>query len=79
MALLEINKGRGITLPASLRKKYSLKPGSKLEIRDKNGKIELIPLGAEEDIFQLIAKTKPVTDADIAAIKKRVRMHYFLH
>ncbi len=80
MALLEINKGRAITLPASIRKKYSLKPGSRLEIRDKDGKIELTPLVEKENIFALIdGHTRRVTDKELAALKKKVRLHALLH
>lgn len=80
MALLEINKGRAITLPASVRKKYSLKPGSKLEIRDKGGSIELTPLGKGGDIFGYIDKhTSPVSDKEITKLIKRGRLHALLH
>ena len=81
MALIEINKGRGLTLPAAIRKKYSLDPGSRLELTDKDGEIVLTPLaGQEDDVFEFIDKnTKPVSDADISAIKKKVRMHALLH
>ncbi len=78
--LLQINKGRAITLPASLRKKYSLKPGSKLEIRDKNGAIELTPLANEENLFDYIDKhTRPVSDKEIMELIKRGRLHALLH
>ena len=81
MTLVEINKGRGLTLPASVRKKYSLKPGSRLELKDKDGEIALIPLsGKQQNIFELIDKnTVAVSDKEISAIKKRVRGHAFLH
>ena len=80
MALIEINKGRGLTLPASVRKKYSLKPGSRLEVKEKGGEIVLIPLSKGEDIFTLIDKsTKAVSDEDLAKIKRKVRAHALIH
>ena len=81
MGLVTINKGRGLTLPALIRKKYALRPGAKLELKDKNGEIVLIPLaGREEGIFEFIDKnTRSVSDKEIAAIKKRIREHAFLH
>lgn len=81
MVLVKINMGRGLTLPALIRKKYSLKPGAKLELKDKNGKIELIPLVEKNDeIFSIIDKhTKMITDDEIANIKKKVRTHSILH
>ena len=81
MTLLTINKGRGLTLPASIRKKYNLKPGRKLEIKDEDGEIVLTPLtNYQEDIFHVIdTTTKTVSEKEIAAVKKRVRFHAFLH
>lgn len=81
MVLVKINMGRGLTLPALIRKKYSIKPGTKLEIRDKEDRIELIPLAEkDENVFNLIDKnTKMITDDEIANIKKRVRLHSSLH
>ena len=81
MGLVTINKGRGLTLPALVRKKYLLKPGSRLELKDKNGEIVLVPLTESEgNIFDLIdGRTKAVSDKEIAALKKKVRMHALLH
>ena len=80
MALVEINKGRGLTLPASIRKKYSLKPGSRLELEDKNGQILLVPLPRGENLFELIdKKTRPVSDKELAELKKKVRTHALVH
>lgn len=81
MVLVEVNKGRGLTLPASVRKKYSLWPGARLELKDRNGEIVLTPLGAKDgNIFELIDKnTRAVSDKELAEIKKRIRTHAFLH
>lgn len=78
--LLHNNKGRGLTLPASIRRKYSLKPGSRLELEDKNGEILLVPLCGGENLFELIdKKTKPVSDKELAELKKKVRTHAIVH
>ncbi len=80
MALIEINKGRGLTLPASIRRKYSLKPGSRLELEDKNGQILLVPLPRGENLFELIdKKTKAVSDKELSELKKKVRAHALVH
>lgn len=80
MALVEINKGRGLTLPASIRRKYSLKPGSRLELEDKNGQILLVPLPRGENLFEIIdKKTKAVSDKELAELKKKVRAHALVH
>lgn len=80
MALVEINKGRGLTLPASIRRKYSLKPGSRLELEDKNGQILLVPLPRGENLFELIdKKTRAVSDKELSELKKKVRTHALVH
>lgn len=80
MALIEINKGRGLTLPASIRRKYSLKPGSRLELEDKNGQILLVPLPRGENLFEFIdKKTKAVSDKELSELKKKVRAHALVH
>lgn len=67
-------------MPASIRRKYSLKPGSRLELEDKNGQILLVPLPRGENLFELIdKKTKAVSDKELSELKKKVRAHALVH
>jgi len=81
MALIEINKGRGLTLPAAIRRKFALKPGAKLEVVEKKGSIELVPLtSSKSELFALIDKKSPrMTQKEITALIKRGRLHALLH
>lgn len=81
MTLVEINKGRSLTLPAEIRRKYALKPGSRLELKEKDGEIVLTPLNAnEENIFELIDKnTQAISDRELSEIKKKARYHALVH
>ena len=58
--IVEISKGRQITIPAEIRDELDLIPGSKLEILTKNNTIVLKPLGDElEKLFAQAKNVKP--------------------
>ena len=58
--IVEISKGRQITIPAKIRNEFDLDTGSKLEIEKINNKIVLKPIGADlNNIFQQAKKIKP--------------------
>ena len=57
--IVEISKGYQISVPASIRKKYNLEAGDKLELEDQDGKL-LVTLPQEEswqEIWDEIDKT----------------------
>ena len=70
MGLVTINKGRGLTLPAIVRKKYLLKPGSRLELKEKNGEIVLVPVVKGANLKKLVDIAK---EAQELAEKARTR------
>jgi len=58
--LIEISKGKQITLPVEIREEFNLVAGSKLELIRKNNEIILKPIEDElEDIFKEADKIKP--------------------
>lgn len=58
--IVEMSKGRQITIPASLRDEFELNTGSKLEITKKGNKIVLKPLGDDlKKMFIEAQKIKP--------------------
>ncbi len=56
--IVEISKGKQITIPAEFRKKLDLKAGSRVELERKGNKIVIKPI--EEDIEKLFAEAKNV-------------------
>ena len=56
--IVEISKGKQITIPAEFRKKLDLKAGSRVELERKGNKIVIKPI--EEDIDKLFAEAKNV-------------------
>lgn len=58
--IVEISKGRQITIPAEIRSEFDLDTGSKLEIEKINGKIVLKPIGNDlNNMFEQAKKMKP--------------------
>lgn len=58
--IVEMSKGRQITLPAEIRKTLNLASGSKLEIIKKSDGILLKPLGENmETLFENAKRIKP--------------------
>ncbi len=58
--IVEMSKGRQVTIPAEIRKVLKLDVGSKLEIKKRNNEIILKPLGNElEKMFEEAKKIKP--------------------
>jgi len=58
--IVEITKGRQITIPAKIRKEFELRTGSKLDIIKRNKEIVLKPLGNDlENLFKNAEKIKP--------------------
>lgn len=56
--LVEISKGKQITIPAKYRKKLHLKAGSRVDIESRGNKIIIMPI--EEDMEKLFAEAKNV-------------------
>lgn len=58
--IIEISKGQQITLPASIRKKYGWKPGTKINLEDTPEGVKLEPISTEswEDIWKEADKYK---------------------
>lgn len=46
--IVEITKGQQITLPASIRKKYGWKPGTKINLEDTKDGVKLEPIEPKE-------------------------------
>jgi AbrB family looped-hinge helix DNA binding protein len=44
MTVLTVSQKGWVVIPAELRKKYGLKPGSRVQISDRGGSLVLIPL-----------------------------------
>ena len=57
-AIVEMSKGRQITLPADIRKEFDLVTGSKLEIIKRSNEIVLKPIG--EDLDKLFKEAKNI-------------------
>jgi len=58
--IIEISKGRQITIPANIRNEFDLDTGSKLEIEKIDNKIILKPMGNDLDnMFLQAKKVKP--------------------
>ncbi|MEK6951443.1 MAG: AbrB/MazE/SpoVT family DNA-binding domain-containing protein [Nanoarchaeota archaeon] len=58
--IVEISKGRQITIPAEIRSEFDLDTGSKLEIEKINNKIILKPIGNDlNNLFEQAKKIKP--------------------
>ena len=58
--IVEISKGRQITIPAEIRNEFDLDIGSKLEIEKIDNKIVLKPVGNDLDnLFVNAKKIKP--------------------
>ena len=58
--IVEISKGRQITLPAKIRNEFDLGIGSKLEIKKRKDEIILKPIGNDlEKMFREAEKRKP--------------------
>ncbi|PIN74634.1 hypothetical protein COV18_07115 [Candidatus Woesearchaeota archaeon CG10_big_fil_rev_8_21_14_0_10_37_12] len=55
--IVEMSKGRQITLPAELREEFDLSAGSKIEIVKRNKEIVLRPIGDELDVLFKAAKS----------------------
>lgn len=56
--IVEISKGKQITIPAEFRKELDLKAGSKVELEKKGNKIIITPI--EEDMEKLFAEAKNI-------------------
>lgn len=56
--IIEVSKGRQITIPGEIRKDFKLDTGSKLEIIKRKNEIVLKPIG--EDLDQLLANAKKI-------------------
>ena len=56
--IVELSKGRQITIPAEIREQLNLKTGSKLEITQRKHEIILKPLG--EDLEVLFAEARNI-------------------
>lgn len=58
--IVEMSKGRQITLPVDIREEFNLAAGSKLELIKRHNEIILKPLGNElEELFKEADKIKP--------------------
>lgn len=58
--IVEISKGKQITIPAEIREEFELDSGSKVEIIKKGNEIILRPIGDElEEMFKNAKKIKP--------------------
>jgi len=58
--IVQLSKGRQITIPAEIRNQLELVKGSKLEIFKRNDEIILRPIGDDLDkMFSEAIKTKP--------------------
>ena len=58
--IVEMSKGKQITIPAEIRNRFDLGIGSKLEVLSKRDEIVLKPLGDDLDkMFRQAAKMKP--------------------
>ncbi len=58
--IIELSKGRQITLPAKIRNEFDLVPGTKLEIKKRKNEIILKPISEDlEKFFQEAKKIKP--------------------
>ena len=55
--IVEMSKGKQITIPADIRREFELVTGSKLEIEKKQDKIILRPIGNELDSMFRAAKS----------------------
>ena len=56
--IVEVSKGRQITLPADIRNEFNLDIGSKLEIEKRNDEIVLKPVG--EDLKKMFRNAKSI-------------------
>jgi len=58
LMITKITNGQQITIPAALRNKLKLKPGTTVEIEIKGKKITISPI--EEDLEEMFEKTKKI-------------------
>ena len=74
--IVQMSKGRQITIPAKLRDLFQLNTGSKLEISTNKKEIILKPIGYElEELFKEAKKKKPrykLTAEDMDKFNKRL-------
>ena len=56
--IVEISKGKQITIPAEFRKALNLNAGSRVEMERKGNKIFIVPI--EEDLQKLFAEAKSI-------------------
>jgi AbrB family looped-hinge helix DNA binding protein len=58
-----------VVIPASLRKKYGIEPGTTVEIRDANGKIVLLPnvQNPVEEAYGMLADGGPSLTEELLA------------
>ena len=69
--IVELSKGRQITIPVNIRNEFNLDAGSKLEILKKNDEIILRPVGADLDkIFKNAKNIKPKHNLDAEQMDK---------
>ena len=58
--LITVSKGSQITIPAELRKKYNIKVGGRVEIKESNNRIIIDPIDVDiEKLFKEARMIKP--------------------
>ena len=76
MTITKISAKGWIVIPSELRRRYGLKPGDKMHVRDEHGRITLIPV-LSDPIHELkgIFKGGPSLSAEVVAEHRREVEH----
>ena len=63
--LAKVSQKGWVVIPAALRKRYGLKPGTLVEIREENGQIVILPKISDpvENLYGKLANEKSLTKA----------------
>lgn len=71
--LIEMSKGKQLTLPAGLRAKYGLEEGSRMEVEDTGKGILIRPMENDlEEVFKATDGIKPAHNWDADEMDKEI-------